>query len=263
MVILKVYKKQTESEPESRRKLPKPLKIVLILVAVLLLLVGLTYLALMIWTANCYRAVDVEAYLQSSDTVTVEVISEGYYFDGPGEDTALVFYPGGNVEATAYARMLRQLAEDGTDCFLVQMPYRLAFLGVNKADRILDAYDYSHWYIAGHSLGGVAASMYANRHPDRLEGLILLASYPATQMSSESLRVLQIYGENDGVCTTADIARMAKLLPPHSESYEIAGANHAGYGDYGAQKGDLEAAITPDEQKQITVEQIEILIEQQ
>ena len=44
------------------------------------------------------------AYLNSAGPVAVERIPEGWRFDGPGEGTAVIFYPGARVEAAAYAR---------------------------------------------------------------------------------------------------------------------------------------------------------------
>ena len=134
-------------------------------------------LAIVAWLAalfGYYSAADVDAFLQSDDTVTVSEIREGRLFDGPGERDALIFYPGAKVEAAAYAPLLRKLAENGVDCFLVEMPLGLAIFGVNKADRLLKRYDYDRWYLAGHSLGGAMAAQYAAKHADALSGLFLL-----------------------------------------------------------------------------------------
>lgn len=95
------------------------------------------------------------AALKSDDTVTVTQTAYGWFFDGPSETDALIFYPGGKVEETAYAPLLHALAERGMDCCLVSMPFRLAVFGVNKADQVMAQYDYAHWYIGGHSLGAL------------------------------------------------------------------------------------------------------------
>ena len=72
------------------------------------------------WLGRYYRAdAAALAALSSRDTVTVEKISGGWRFDGPGEDTALIFYPGAKVEAAAYAPLLLRLAEGGADGFLL------------------------------------------------------------------------------------------------------------------------------------------------
>ena len=47
-----------------------------------------------------------------------------------------------------------------------------------KMDDIQAAYpEIEKWVIGGHSLGGAGASMYANRKPDQLDGLIFWDSY--------------------------------------------------------------------------------------
>ena len=69
-----------------------------------------------------HAAPEAAAALQTDATVTVETIGKGYFFDGPGTEAALVFYPGAKVASEAYAPLLRALAKDGLDCFLVRMP---------------------------------------------------------------------------------------------------------------------------------------------
>ena len=84
--------------------------------------------AFFIYTGIYYRA-DEAAYKAMGSDERVEVIRTdyGWLFDGPAEETALIFYPGAKVEAKAYAPMLRMLAEEGMDVCLVEMPFRLAF----------------------------------------------------------------------------------------------------------------------------------------
>ena len=173
------------------------------------------------------------------------------YFDGPGEDSALIFYPGGKVEYSAYTSLMNRLAESGVDCFLVDMPANLAFFGVDKADEIIETNDYNKWFIGGHSLGGVAASMYAGDHD--LDGLILLASYPTEEIDEP---VLSVYGSEDGVLDMEKYEDAKKLLPDGFTEVVIAGGNHAQFGNYGEQDGDGTATVTADQQQDETVNAI-------
>ncbi len=52
-----------------------------------------------IWTLFYYRpdSVAMEA-MKSDDKVTVSETDYGCFFDGPSEDTAMIFYPGAKVE---------------------------------------------------------------------------------------------------------------------------------------------------------------------
>ena len=72
----------------------------------------------------------------------------------------MVFYPGARVEASTYAPLMQETAASGIDCFLMKMPANLAIFGINRADVVrsdIAGYSYDHWYIAGHSLGGMMA----------------------------------------------------------------------------------------------------------
>ncbi len=158
-----------------------------------------------------------------------------------------IFYPGGKVEATAYAPLLAELSHSGITCVLAMMPFNLAVLDTDAADEVYGLLpDIHSWYIGGHSLGGAMASSYANKHSGQLSGLILLGAYPVGQTE---LPVLALYGSEDQVLNHAKLE--AELGP-----IEISGGNHAYFGNYGEQKGDGAAAITRDEQQRRTVEEI-------
>ena len=92
-----------------------------------------------------YKAEDVMAYLQTDTAVTVNKTDFGYFFDGAGNEQALIFYPGAKVECEAYAPLLKTIAGKGIDCFLIDMPFRLAFFGINKAEQVMGQYSYQNW----------------------------------------------------------------------------------------------------------------------
>jgi hypothetical protein len=105
--------------------------------------------------------------------------------------TAFVFYPGGRVDYRAYAAPLRMIAEHGYLVLLMPMRLNLAFFDVNAADEVIaDFPQIEHWVVGGHSLGGVAASLYAGRNVD-MEGIIFWASYPAAD-GSRDIRTLSL-----------------------------------------------------------------------
>ncbi|MBR1763693.1 MAG: alpha/beta hydrolase [Eubacterium sp.] len=194
--------------------------------------------------------------MTSNDTVTVSQIDEGYFFDGPGEDKALIFYPGAKVEDTAYAPMMKSLAEQGVDCFLIKMPMKLAILGANKANNIRAKYKYDNYYLAGHSLGGAMAANYASEHLNDYSGLFLLAAYPTKDLTVAQFPVVFIYGDNDKVLNREKLEVGFTLVTNDYQKVEIAGGNHAQFGSYGVQDGDGSATITPEEQWKITVDTI-------
>lgn len=186
--------------------------------------------------------------LRSGGTVTVSGTDYGWFFDGPSESDLLVFYPGGLVEAEAYAPLLRTLAEEGMDVCLVRMPLRLAVFGMNKADAILPACEGKRCFIGGHSLGGAVAANYASEHGDSLTGLILLAAYPTHELD-DSLIEISIRGSEDGVLNTDKVEAGRQFAPDAFYEYVIEGGNHAQFGDYGPQRGDGTAFVTAEEQQ--------------
>lgn len=67
-------------------------------------------------------------YMNGTDDVNVTKTSNGLFLDGYGNDTAIIFYPGAKVEYTSYLPLFVDLASEGADCYLVEMPFNLAFL---------------------------------------------------------------------------------------------------------------------------------------
>jgi hypothetical protein len=194
-----------------------------------------------------------QAYLAGSGTVRVEKADHGYYFDGPGEQTAVFFVPGAKVDAAAYAPLLSRIAAGGADCYLYEPPFHMAFSVTTGAEEALADYPHETWYTAGHSLGGVTASSYAIKNPAAFDGIILLAAYPADQVP-DSLSVCSIYGDRDTKLGAKAYASHKSNFPADTEEVVIEGANHAQFGGYGPQKGDSPAAITAEEQQDQTAD---------
>ncbi len=217
---------------------------------------ALFVLCAVVYVGTYYHADEAAAEsLVSGGNVRIEETAYGWLFDGPSDDRAMVFYPGGKVEETAYAPLLRRLAESGMDVCLVKMPVRLAILNTDAAGDVMEAEDYRNWYIGGHSLGGVCASKFAAEHPDDIKGLVMLASYPMEEIDS-GIETLMIYGSEDGVLNMEKYKEARQKAPVDASEYVIEGGNHAQFGSYGNQKGDGEAEITAGEQMEQTVDLI-------
>lgn len=219
--------------------------------------------AFVLYVSDYYRVTDRDGALADTDSVRVSKTDFGYFFDGPGKNSALIFYPGAKVEDLAYADLLKRIAAGGADCFLVHMPCNLAIFGTNKANDVMAAYSYERWFLAGHSLGGAMAASYLSKNGDKLSGLILLAAYSTKDLSALDIKTLVIYGSEDKVVNMTKIEDGRGLMPQDPNKYEefvIDGGNHAGFGDYGEQRGDGEAKLTASEQRALTAEKILELI---
>ena len=230
-----------------------PLKKILITAAVSMILIAAVLFAYL----EVYYHADgeVKKYLKSGSGVKVSESKDAYFFDGPGSESAVVFYPGAKVEETSYAPLMFRLARQGTDCFLLKLPFRMAIFEPNAADDVTLAYDYDHWYLMGHSLGGIVAAEYDAKNTEETDGVILLASYPTVPVPN-SERLLSIYGTNDGCLSRNEYRESKGLWPRNRSELIIRGGNHAGFGYYGPQKGDGEAEISPYEQQSWTVDSI-------
>ena len=221
----------------------KTKKRILILSAVILVLAVMIAVYL-----SDYSKADATALaaLESSGTVEVTETDYGWFFDGPGTDAALVFYPGAKVEATAYAPLLRLLAENGTDVCLAEVPARMAFLAVNKAEKVMAGYDYDNWFTGGHSLGGWAAEHYASKHGEGLQGVVLFAARPRDGVGVPEL---VLCGSEDGLVKPAETLDAGDV--GENVTLEIIeGGNHAQFGSYGTQSGDGTATVSAEAQRE-------------
>ena len=237
-------------------------KIAIVIIGMILVIAVIGVAALAVYTSDYYRSeVDMEDYASASN-YTIEEFSEGIFVDGSGTEDAVIFYPGAKVEYTAYLPLCIRLAEQGVDCFLVEMPFHLAILGMNKADKIMDDYSYENWYLAGHSLGGAMAANYVSDNVDDFAGLIMLAAYPTKPLVSDDLKVISIYGNKDGVLDKEKLDAGVQFVPEHYTEIGLGGANHAGFGNYGPQEGDGEATMEREKQQEMTVNYIMKMIQQ-
>lgn len=221
-------------------------KKILIPITILLVL----FITCWVFVADYYRADDAAVSAMASvPGISVEQLGDSIAFIPEETETGFIFYPGGKVEYTAYAPLMRILAENGVLCVLCDMPLNLAFLGINAADGIPERYpQITNWYIGGHSLGGSMAANYAAKHPDDFRGLVLLASYSTDDLSKTGLKVVSIIGSEDGVLNMENYEDNKDNLPEDFAEYIIEGGCHAGFGSYGAQDGDGIPAISAEEQ---------------
>ncbi len=225
-------------------------KIVLLSMA-LILITGLVFVS---YFSVCYKSQSdpaISAQVSLAEEIDhIALIPETY-------EAALIFYSGAKVEESAYIPLFEICAKEGVLCLIIRTPFHFPLFDIGAASSLKAAHpEVEHWYLAGHSLGGVCASLYLKDHPQEAEGLILLASYAYADLSDTGLRVLDIYGDLDGVMNKEKHDEHLKDLPADYEALIIEGGNHCQFGDYGLQKGDNEATISSEEQKQITARAI-------
>jgi hypothetical protein len=176
--------------------------------------------------------------------------------------TGFIIYPGAYVDPRSYAPAARAIAEKGYMTFIVKMPQNLAFYGPERANEIIEEYSgLEKWVIGGHSLGGVASCIYVGEYPEKIDGLVLWASYTVEdyRLDDLDLNVISIYGTNDGISTTDEILSALPFLPPDTQWEPIEGGNHTYFGWYGdgvtLQEEDNPATMTRQEQQDLVIKE--------
>lgn len=141
------------------------------------------------------------AAMESTDAVAVQRLEDGDIAFVPGDPRAgIVFYPGGKVQAEAYAPLMRDLADRGFLCVIVSMPFNLAVLDANGADGVRERLPaVRRWILMGHSLDGAMAAGYLDGHARSWDGLVLLGAYSTADLSDDGVTVLSVTGDSDGV----------------------------------------------------------------
>jgi hypothetical protein len=240
---------------ESGGDIVNRLKWVLVVVAILLVIGVGGFVA---WASDTSQPMpEALAALQSDAQVKVEQ-GQWIVFQPVMTEpaTGLIFYPGGKVDARAYAPAAHAIAAQGYLVVITPMPLNLAVFGIDKASDVIKAFPgVKRWAIGGHSLGGSMAASFAYKHPQAIQGLVFWASYPADSdnMSERDLVVASIYATNDGLATAAKIDHSRALVPANTTWVRIEGGNHAQFGWYGQQSGDGQATISREAQQEQTI----------
>ena len=233
------------------------------LIRLILAGVIILFLACGIYLNDYYHA-DMDAIETFTVEHSVEMRSDAegnLVFEPEKAKAGFIFYPGGKVEYTAYIPLMKALASEGILGVLVEMPFHLAVLDIDAAEGIREQYpQIGHWYIGGHSLGGSMAAAYLADEADDFEGLILLGSYSATDLSETDLSVVSIYGSEDLVMNREKYEENKANLPDEFSEVILDGGCHAYFGMYGAQEGDGTPEISNEEQIALTVDAISEMV---
>ncbi|MCP4714648.1 MAG: alpha/beta hydrolase, partial [Deltaproteobacteria bacterium] len=197
------------------------------------------------------------AALESDDNATVTtgklpwvLLNSKYYVFSPVNvepAKGFIIYPGGNVDATAYAPLAHAIAAKGYLTILVPMPFDLAFFGMKRANKVLPKFNQiDTWAIGGHSLGGVAACGYAQDFDEKIEGVVLWASYPSEtfRLDDKALQVVSIYGTLDGLTTLDEIEESHAHLPSSASFVPIEGGNHTQFGWYDTSPYEVQPGVS-------------------
>ena len=200
------------------------------------------------------RASDDVAIAIEDGDVTIEPTGG----DGPLDGDTMVFHPGARVAPDAYAATWTPVvAETGITVVIPSVPLRLAVLDIDVADTVRPDDATGTWWLGGHSLGGtMAASHLAGEPEGDWAGIVFWGSYPNGDvlLDRDDIAVLSVSGTRDGLSTVEDIDTSRADLPPSSTFVALYGVNHAQFGAYGSQGGDLEPEVDDETARMLVAE---------
>lgn len=233
-------------------KTKSPKKILPIVLIAVLLAVTAAVIGAVIYYYDHYYPADMDAVnaFTAEKAVKETVLEDGSIVFGTGkEEAGFVFYPGAGVEHKAYIPLMRAVAENGVFCVLVKMPLGYAFLNGDAAEGVRQSYPcIDRWYVGGHSLGGAIAASFIESHSDSFSGLVLLAAYSSSDLKDNVIKVLSVYGSEDGILNMQTYAEERVNLPDSTREEVIRGGCHSYFAMYGLQKGDGTPTISNTDQ---------------
>ena len=200
----------------------------------------------------------IEAYVKEQNIQRKELEDKTLVFTGSSTETAMIFYPGANVEYNSYEPLMAACAKRGIMSILVKMPLNFAFLNYNAANRIKKYFpEVKNWYIGGHSNGGQFASVHVSKYYKDYKGLIILGSISSFKdLSNIDIKALSIIGSEEGIVKMSIYKRYKKNLPKDLREYIIPGGCHSYFGMHGLQKFDGTPNITNIEQIEFSADKI-------
>lgn len=255
-----LYDEKLEIAEQKQKKLRKERIKKRILSVLAILLVGIV-VGFFIWISN-YYCLDSESEkaLISDTSVEVKIEKDCIYYT-PKNITpkkGFILYPAAKVDARSYVKLCKLIAQNGYEVVTVDMPLNISLLGKNEANHIIDKYkNIDTWVIGGDSLGGVMAAKYAAENIDKIDGVVLISSYPVdSDLKDINMDVLSIWGSKDSVVDFQSLIDAKSKLPDKTSYVEIEGANHSQFGNYGMYKGDSKALISSKDQQEKASENI-------
>jgi len=191
----------------------------------------------------------------------VEVIENEWYIFKPRDaepSTGLIFYPGGEVDERGYAQPLHEIAAAGYLVVMVPMPLQLAVFDIDAAAEVVQQFpEIQTWAIAGHSLGGSMAAVYAADNMDSIAGLLLWDSYAPGDMTASPQHITMIHRADDSGNPPPDYMDKLPLLPEQTQYLALKGGQHLNFGSFVAgrmYRNQPEPDLNPDQQRAMVAE---------
>jgi pimeloyl-ACP methyl ester carboxylesterase len=180
----------------------------------------------------------------AAQTLTRVSDEGGYWRATPQKSNGVlfVFLPGGLVPPEAYAFIAEHLTKQGITTIIPEMPLGIAFFDYTKGERIRLLLErkgetFRKVVYGGHSLGGAMTGLLGG-FGAKIDGMVLLAAFPAADCSSRTIPTLTVAAELDGLISPERIRESLAQLPKNTQFELLAGGVHAFFGRYGVQARD-------------------------
>lgn len=241
-------------------KKKKENKIFYFFIRLIIIILIFTGVGIYIYSEDYYRAsVIAENALVSEDGVEFSNVKGDLVFTPENPKGGVVIYPGGKVSERAYAYLANKISKMGYKTIILKAPLKLSILSNNKAKNYVNSEAIDDWVIIGHSLGGVSASIFTEKYPEKIKALVLLASYPSsnTNLKDVPFKVYSLVGEKDAIIDRVALRNAEIRLPETTIHIDILGGNHSSFANYGVQDGDALPDIGYEEQQQFILNLLE------
>jgi len=184
----------------------------------------------------------------------MEKIGGDYYFNGDSK-VGFIIFSGAKADERSYAYIAKLLHDEGHTVVIPKVPFHLSVFGIDHGFEIMENNpQIKKWILVGHSLGGVPVSRIAAKQPDKILGVVFLATMASTDLSKLDIPALRITAENDKIMSKKMMDSYSGNLPQNSLNIELKGANHQGFAAYNSfLSRDGEATITWQKQNEETV----------
>ncbi len=221
---------------------------------ILLIFIGV---GIYIYADDYYRpSVTAQSALKSVPGISYTEENGDLIFTPDDPIGGVVIYPGGGVSERAYGLLGSKIASIGYKTVIIKAPLKLSILSNHAAKKYVEREEISDWVIVGHSLGGVSASSFVEKNPDKIKALILLAAYPSggTDLSDAEFKVYSVLGTKDSIINMEKWKEAEARLPDSTVEVNIRGGNHSSFANYGVQEGDTLPDIGYDDQQKFIVD---------
>ena len=232
---------------------------------IVVLAVGMyAYLTFTTAQNNAAPAAEAMAVMQSDEQVTVNY--DDYLTLSPKgitPTTGIVFYIGAYCDVRGYMPVWKEIAAEGYLVITPKMPFDFAIFGPDKADEVRASHpEITKWIIAGHSMGGAMAGVYASNNLGNLSGMIVFDSYPprSNSIAEAEMPILVFERARADGSRAQKFVDNADLYPEYVSPVLIPGAQHMYYGSFdgGAYEEAWEPGIEREAQQRIVIDTIKI-----